>query len=46
MEETHKHSVRNILEESLNHEKKALDMYKLLDTVADASVYLKNLPAP
>lgn len=43
MEETHKHSVRNILEESLNHEKKALDMYKsLLDTVADASVYLEE----
>ena len=43
MEETYKHSVRDILEESLNHEKKALDLYKsLLDTVADASVYLEE----
>src|SRR4028119_289904 len=28
IEETYKHSVRDILAESLNHEKKALDMYK------------------
>jgi bacterioferritin len=43
MEETYKHTVRNILEESLAHEKKALDMYKsLLNTVADASVYLEE----
>ncbi len=43
MEETYKHSVRDILEESLNHEKKALDLYKaLLDTVNDASVYLEE----
>lgn len=43
MEETYKHSVRNILEESLAHEKKALDMYKkLLETVVDASVYLEE----
>lgn len=43
MEETYKHSVRNILEESLNHEKKALELYKvLLDTVNDASVYLEE----
>jgi len=43
MEETYKHSVRDILEESLAHEKKALDLYKdLLDTVADASVYLEE----
>jgi len=35
--------VRDILEESLAHEKKALDLYKtLLDTVADASVYLEE----
>lgn len=43
MEETDKHSVRDILEESLAHEKKALEMYKkLLNTVADASVYLEE----
>ncbi len=43
MEETFQHSVKNILEESLNHEKKALDLYKtLLDTVSDASVYLEE----
>ncbi|HCF26045.1 MAG TPA: bacterioferritin, partial [Cyanobacteria bacterium UBA11049] len=43
MEETYKHSVRDILEESLSHEKKALDLYKsLLTTVADASVYLEE----
>ncbi len=43
MEETYKHSVKDILEESLAHEKKALKMYKkLLDIVADASVYLEE----
>lgn len=43
IEETYQHSVRNILEESLNHEKKALDMYKkLLDVVENASVYLEE----
>lgn len=43
MEETYKHTVRDILEESLNHEKKALELYKdLLDTVEDASVYLEE----
>lgn len=43
MEETYKHTVRDILEESLAHEKKALDLYKvLLDTVANASVYLEE----
>ncbi|MBW4574698.1 MAG: bacterioferritin [Aphanothece sp. CMT-3BRIN-NPC111] len=43
MEESYKHAVRDILEESLAHEKKALDLYKdLLDTVADASVYLEE----
>ncbi len=43
MEETFQHSVKNILEESLNHEKRALDLYKtLLDTVNDASVYLEE----
>ncbi|TAE53240.1 MAG: bacterioferritin [Nostocales cyanobacterium] len=43
MEETSKHSVKDILEESLSHEKKALDMYKtLLGVVADASIYLEE----
>ena len=42
-EETYKHTVQNILEESLAHEKKALDLYKtLLETVEDASVYLEE----
>jgi bacterioferritin len=43
MEETYKHSVKDILEESLTHEKNALIMYKkLLDIVEDASVYLEE----
>jgi bacterioferritin len=43
MEETYKHSVRDILEESLAHERNALNMYKkLLDVVQDASVYLEE----
>jgi bacterioferritin len=43
MEESYKHSVKDILEESLAHEKKALTMYKkLLDVVEDASVYLEE----
>ncbi|BAZ68913.1 MAG: bacterioferritin [Pelatocladus maniniholoensis HA4357-MV3] len=43
IEESYKHSVKHILEESLSHEKKALDLYKnLLDTVRDASIYLEE----
>ena len=43
MEETHKHSVRDILSESLSHETNALNMYKkLLDVVQNASVYLEE----
>jgi bacterioferritin len=43
MEESYKHTVRDILEESLSHEKKALDLYKrLLDTVDNASIYLEE----
>ncbi|PLZ88000.1 bacterioferritin [Fischerella muscicola CCMEE 5323] len=43
IEETYKHSVKHILEESLAHEKKALELYKkLLDTVSDASIYLEE----
>ncbi len=41
--ETYKHSVKDILEESLNHERAALDIYKLLlDVVEDRSVYLEE----
>ena len=43
IEESYKHAVRDILEESLNHEKKALELYKeLLHTVENASVYLEE----
>lgn len=43
MEETYKHSVKDIFEESLAHERNALNMYKkLLDVVEDASVYLEE----
>lgn len=41
--ESYQHSVKDILEESLAHEKQALDIYKkLLDVVADRSVYLEE----
>jgi bacterioferritin len=43
LEESNEHSLHTILTESLNHEKKALKLYKkLLDTVEDASVYLEE----
>ncbi len=43
IEETYEHSIYAILTESLNHEKKALELYKsLLDTVENASVYLEE----
>ena len=43
IEETYQHSVQDILQESLNHEKKALELYKeLLDTVENASIYLEE----
>lgn len=43
IEESYKHSVKDILSESLNHEKKSLELYKeLLDTVEDASIYLEE----
>lgn len=43
IEETNKHSVKDVLQESLNHEKKALELYKnLLDTVENASIYLEE----
>jgi len=41
--ETHKHSIRDILEESLEHELIALGLYKeLLGTVVDRSIYLEE----
>jgi bacterioferritin len=43
MEESYKHSVKDILTESLSHEKKALDLYKyLLETVTNDSIYLEE----
>jgi len=43
IEESHKHSIKDILAESLGHESKALSLYKaLLDVVKDASVYLEE----
>ena len=43
IEETHRHSVRDILNESLNHENQALSLYKdLLTCVQDASIYLEE----
>lgn len=43
IEETYKHNVRDILQESLIHESKALEMYKqLLNVVEDASIYLEE----
>jgi bacterioferritin len=43
MEETYQHTVKDILAESLSHEKKALDLYKsLLATVTNASIYLEE----
>lgn len=41
--ESYKHSVKDILEESLAHERMALDIYKkLLEVVEDRSVYLEE----
>jgi len=43
IEETHRHSIKDILEEALEHEHHALSLYKeLLSSVADASVYLEE----
>jgi bacterioferritin len=43
LEESNEHNVNTILQESLNHERKALELYKdLLDVVEDASVYLEE----
>ncbi|AFZ33750.1 Ferritin Dps family protein [Stanieria cyanosphaera PCC 7437] len=43
IEESYEHNLHAILSESLNHEKKALELYKkLLSVVEDASVYLEE----
>src|SRR5688572_26044656 len=43
IDETYRHSVKDILEESELHEKRALKLYKeLLDAVEDRSVYLEE----
>ena len=43
IEENHRHSIKDILEESLEHELHALSLYKkLLSSVADASIYLEE----
>jgi bacterioferritin len=43
MEESYTHSVRMILEESINHEKRGLERYKnLLDLVKNSSIYLEK----
>ncbi|HZO13130.1 MAG TPA: ferritin-like domain-containing protein [Polyangiaceae bacterium] len=43
IEETNKHFVRDLLTESLNHERRALELYsELLETVQGASVYLEE----
>jgi bacterioferritin len=43
VEESHHHSIKDVLSESFEHESKALGLYKaLLDVVSDASVYLEE----
>ena len=43
IEETNRHTIKDILEESLEHELHALDLYKkLLDSVENKSVYLEE----
>ena len=43
IEESNRHSIEDILEESLEHEIHALNLYKeLLDCVENASVYLEE----
>ena len=43
IEETNRHTIKDILEESLEHELLALSLYKkLLKIVADASIYLEE----
>ena len=43
IDETHRHSIKDILEESLGHELHALSLYKkLLSNVSDRSIYLEE----
>ncbi len=43
IEESYQHSVKDILQESLAHERKALELYKdLLEVVENASIYLEE----
>jgi len=43
IEETHQHSVKDILQESLDHELRALELYNhLLDTVDGKSIFLEE----
>ncbi|NES73980.1 MAG: bacterioferritin, partial [Okeania sp. SIO2D1] len=43
IEETNQHSVPDLLKESLNHEAKALELYKsFLQIVENASIYLEE----
>lgn len=43
IEENNQHAVRDLLQESLNHEQKALTLYKqLLEVVRDARIYLEE----
>lgn len=43
IEETFQHTVKDILQESLTHEKTALGLYKdLLDVVENASIYIEE----
>ena len=43
IEESHQHSIKNILQESLEHELRALNLYKdLLKEVENASIYLEE----
>ena len=43
IEETHKHNIKDILNETLEHEREAIKMYyALLELVQDQSVYLEE----
>lgn len=43
IQETHKHDIVDILNESLNHEQEAIDTYyELLKVVEDSSIYLEE----
>ncbi|HAN75145.1 MAG TPA: bacterioferritin [Planktothrix sp. UBA8407] len=43
IEESYQHSVKDLLQESLAHERKALELYKdLLEVVENASIYLEE----